>query len=84
METQTTIDLIGGALLAIIGWFARQLWEAVNELKRDVNSLELHVSENYVKKIDVNSLKSDINVRFDRLEQLMDKVYDKLDNKADR
>lgn len=84
MDWQQVINFVGAAALSVIGWFARQLWEAVNELKRDVNSLELHVSENYVKKVDLNSLKSDINVRFDRLEQLMDKVYDKLDNKADR
>jgi len=49
----------------------------VQDLKTDVNSLELHVSENYVKKVDIAA-------RFDRIEQLLDKVYDKLDQKADR
>ena len=77
MDWQQLINLVLGSVLAIIGWFARQLWDAVQNLKTDVNSLELHVVENYVKK-------DEINVRFDRIEQLLDKVYEKLDKKADR
>jgi predicted negative regulator of RcsB-dependent stress response len=77
MDWQQLINLALGSVLAIIGWFARQLWDAVQHLKTDVNSLELHVVENYVKK-------DEINVRFDRIEQLLDKVYEKLDKKADR
>ena len=64
-------------MLSVIGWFARQLWEAVQSLKQDVNDLELHVSETYVKRVDITA-------RFDRIEMLIDKVYDKLDAKADR
>jgi RNAse (barnase) inhibitor barstar len=77
MDWQQLINLGLGSILAIIGWFARQLWDAVQDLKGDVNSLELHVVENYVKK-------EDITARFDRIEQLLDKVYEKLDKKADR
>jgi RNAse (barnase) inhibitor barstar len=77
MDWQQLINLGLGSVLAIIGWFARQLWDAVQDLKGDVNSLELHVVENYVKK-------EDITARFDRIEQLLDKVYEKLDKKADR
>lgn len=84
MDWQTAINFGGSALIAAIGWFARQLWSAVDGLKKDVADLGLHVSENYVKKSEVENFKDDLNKRFDRLEQLMDKVYDKLDNKADR
>lgn len=84
MDWQYLINAGLGIILASGGWFARQLWEAVQKLKDDVNDLELHVSDNYVKKVDVGTLKSELNVRFDRLEMLIDKIYDKLDNKADR
>jgi hypothetical protein len=84
MDWQHYINLGCGTALAVMGWFARQLWEAVQKLKEDVNSLELHVSENYAKKSDINNLKTDLNARFDRIEQLIDKVCDKLDQKADR
>ena len=84
MDWQHFINLGGGAALSVLGWFARQLWDAVKTLQNDLNRLELSISDNYVKKSDLATLKTDINTRFDRLEQLLDKVYDKLDNKADR
>ena len=77
MDWQQVINIGLGSLLSVIGWFARQLWEAVQKLKEDVSGLELHVAENYVKKVDITA-------RFDRIEMLLDKVYDKLDQKADR
>jgi hypothetical protein len=77
MDWQQIINIGLGAMLSVIGWFARQLWEAVQSLKQDVNDLELHVSETYVKRVDITA-------RFDRIEMLIDKVYDKLDAKADR
>jgi len=39
--------------------------------------LELSVSENYVKKVDINN-------RFDKMEAMLEKLYDKLDHKADK
>jgi len=77
MDWQQLINLCLGSFLAIVGWFARQLWDAVQDLKTDVSDLELHMVENYVKKEDITN-------RFDRIEQLLDKVYEKLDKKADR
>ena len=84
MDWQTAINFAGSALIASIGWFARQLWTAVDSLKKDVTDLGLHVSESYVKKSELQTFKADMDKRFDRIEMLIDKVYDKLDNKADR
>ena len=52
MDWQNLINLVGGAALAVIGWFARQLWDAVQKLKTDMSKLELSISDNYVKKDD--------------------------------
>lgn len=84
MDWQHFINLGGGAALSVLGWFARQLWDAVKTLQNDLNRLELSISDNYVKKSDLATLKFEINARFDRIEQLIDKVCDKLDHKADR
>ena len=84
MDWQHFINIGMGALLSVLGWFARQLWDAVKTLQTDMNKLELSISDNYVKKSDMAVLKSEMGTRFDRIEQLLDKVYDKLDNKADR
>jgi len=84
MDWQNLINIAGGAALAVVGWFARQLWDSVKELKSDIADLRLHVSESYVKKSEVETLRSDMDKRFDRLEQMIARLYDKIDAKADK
>jgi hypothetical protein len=84
MDFQFIINLVGAAALGVGGWFARQLWDSVKELKNDISSIRLHMSESYVKKSEVDSFKQDMDKRFDRIEMLLDKLYDKLDSKVDK
>ena len=77
MDWQNLINLAGGAALATIGWFARQLWDAVQKLKTDMSRLELSISDNYVKKDD---WKDGIK----ELKEMLGKIFDKLDSKQDR
>jgi hypothetical protein len=42
------------------------------------------VSENYVKKSEVDNLRLEMDKRFDRLEQMIARLYDKIDSKADK
>jgi hypothetical protein len=67
-----------------MGWFARQLWDSVKELKNDVAAIRLHMSENYVKKSEIDTLKVEMDKRFDRIELLLDRLYEKLDSKVDK
>ena len=84
MDWQNFINISAGATLAVIGWFARQLWYSVKELKSDIGNLRLHVSETYVKKSEVETLENQMDKRFDRVEQLIARLYDKIDEKADK
>jgi hypothetical protein len=84
MDFQFIINLSGAAALGVGGWFARQLWDSVKELKTDISSIRLHMSESYVKKSEVDSFRQDMDKRFDRIEMLLDKLYDKLDSKVDK
>lgn len=77
MEFQSLFNILIGAGLTVIGWFARELWDATQKLKQDVSDLELNVSEHYVKKVDINA-------RFDKIESILEKLFDKLDSKADK
>lgn len=74
---QDVINLIAGAALTVIGWFARQLWESVKALKDDIQKIEIDLPSNYVRKIDIEA-------RFDKLEIILSKIFDKLDAKADK
>ena len=69
MDWQNLINIAGGAALAVFGWFARQLWDSVKELKADIGELRLHVSETYVKKSEMETLEAQMDKRFDRVEQ---------------
>jgi hypothetical protein len=68
METQNLINIVGGTVLSVLGWFARQLWDAVQDLKRDVKAIEVE----------------DLEARLDRLEAVLNRIFEKLDHKADK
>ena len=77
METQSIIDLIGGAILAILGWIGNQLWEAVKELRADLRKIEADLPKSYVGKEDYREDMHDIK-------GMLSKIVDKLDGKVDR
>jgi len=77
MEDQQVINLIIGAVLSVLGWFARQLWDAVQDLKKDVKQIEVDLPTHYVRK-------EDLDVRLDRLEAVLNRIFEKLDHKADK
>ena len=74
---QSTINLALSAALAIAGWFARQLWEAVKALKDDLHRIEANLPIDYVRK-------DDLDKRMDHIEDMFKRIYDKLDGKADK
>ena len=84
MDWQNLINIGAGAGLGVVGWFARQLWDSVKELKSDIAALKLHVSDAYVKKSEIETLKSEMDKRFDRVEMLLDRLFDKLESKVDK
>ena len=77
MEFQSLFNILAGAGLTVMGWFARQLWEATQNLKDDVQKLELNVADNYVKKVDITA-------RFDKIESILERLFDKLESKQDK
>jgi hypothetical protein len=50
MDWQTIINIGAGSLLAVLGWFARQLWDAVADLRKDVHKIEVELPSYYVKR----------------------------------
>ena len=77
MDTQTIYNLFGGAAIAAGGWFARELWGAVKELRKDLHVIETDLPKNYVMKVDLDK-------RMEHIEQMFQRIYDKLDGKADK
>ena len=77
METQTIINVGLGVILTIVGWFARQIWETTQNLQRDLHDLEVNLPTNYVQK-------SDYSETMKRIEVMFERIFDKLEQKADR
>ena len=76
-DGQTLINLVLGASLAVTGWFARQVWDAVKKLQQDLHAIEVDMPKTYVSKNDFNDTMKHIETMFQR-------IYDKLDGKADK
>jgi hypothetical protein len=77
MDWQIIINVAGGAVVATIGWFARELWAAVQNLKNDIQKIEVDLPTNYVRKVDLEA-------KFDKLEATLQRILDKLDLKVDK
>lgn len=77
MDIQHIIDLILGVGLAVMGWFARELWSAVKELKSDLSKLREQLPATYV-------TKDDYREDMKEIKGLLNKISDKLDNKQDK
>lgn len=77
MSDQGIINVIIGVILSVLGWFARQLWDAVQTLKDDMKELEVELPTHYLRKDEFES-------RLDKIETMLERIFDKLDNKVDK
>lgn len=59
------------------GWFLNEVWRAVRELRSDLHQIEAELPKEYV-------LKVDLDKRMEHIETMFQRIYDKLDNKADK
>ena len=77
MEYQSLLNAGLVLVSSVTGWFARELWAAVKELKADLAKLREDLPKEYVAK---NDYKDDIR----ELKDMIGKIFDKLDSKSDK
>ena len=73
MIDQQTINIALGAVMSVIGWFARELWSAVQQLKSDLSELP----KIYVARVDYRDDMREVK-------EMLGKIFDRLDHKADK
>ena len=76
-EYQIIVNIFLGASLAAVGWFSRQLWDAVSELKNDLSNLRVEIAKDYVPRNDFKEFTVEIR-------EMFTKVLDKLEAKVDK
>lgn len=77
MDWQYIINLGIGAVLTAIGWWCREIWDSIKALKEDLKKIEVELPTNYVSKIEINT-------RLDKIDNVLERIFDRLDNKVDK
>jgi len=77
MDFQSLMNFILPTTCAVLGWFCRELWTAVQELKADLSKLREELPSHYV-------TKADFNDRWYEVLKSLHRIEDKLDGKADK
>lgn len=74
---QNLINLLIGVTGAVVGWILKVIWEAIQDLQMDMKEIEKELHTEYVSK-------GDFHVALDEIKQIVQRIFDKLDNKADK
>ena len=77
MDYQQLLNVGLSVVMTVTGWFARELWSAVKELKADLAKLREDLPRTYVGRDDYRQDLSEIKT-------LLSKIFDKLDSKQDK
>jgi hypothetical protein len=77
MDLQTMVNALLALVIAGIGWAARELWGAVKKLREDLQKIEVALPSSYVRKDDFADGMKEIK-------EMLGKIFDRLDNKADK
>lgn len=77
MPSQELFNILVMAVGGLGGWVLKAVWEAIRDLKNDVKDLGHEVRVSYVRR-------DDFLDAIDRIEIMCSRIFDKLDDKADK
>ena len=77
------------------GWILKIIWDAIQELKKDLKGMDVKMHEDFVRRVDfkeaikgvkddMSELKQDMKDGFSKLEDMVGLVSKKIDGKADK
>ena len=73
MDNQALLNILFSSTGLVLGWFLRELWTAVKELKQDLAKLREELPKEYISKDDyrqdIKELKDMISKLFDLFER---------------
>lgn len=81
MDQQTLFNLIFFVATGVGGWFAREIWGAVKELRADLHKLEVDLPSHYIKRDEFHEGLKEIK---DICRQIFEKVDSLEKRKADK
>jgi hypothetical protein len=77
IDAQAALNTIMLIAVGAMGWFARELWTTIKELKNDLVMMRIDMATRYVNKAEN---REDIG----EIKLMLDKIFSKLESKADK
>lgn len=78
--TMDSQDIFNAAITlsgAFGGWILKTIWDAIKDLKTEVRELNREVNQDFVRR-------EDFKDSIGEIKDMLNKIFDKLDNKADK
>jgi len=77
VDFQFIANLAAIVVFGVIGYFYRQLVSDIQKLSSTINDMKVDMPTSYVRK-------DELSVHLNRIENMLNKIFDKLDNKVDK
>jgi len=81
VDGQFIFNALIGFLLAVAGWFARQLWTAVEDMRKNIHQIEVDLPSNYLRRDEfregLKEVKDILNEMFRKIDLLSKEKADK-------
>lgn len=77
MESQQLFNVVIMAAGALGGWMLKVIWDAIRDLKREVSTINREVHADFVRR-------EEFSDAIRRIETMCERIFDKLDSKADK
>tara|TARA_R100001440_G_scaffold19195_2_gene32415 strand:+ start:3341 stop:3571 length:231 start_codon:yes stop_codon:yes gene_type:complete len=74
---QMLINIIGGVLVASLGFIIKTLWDGQQKIKQDMTAWERYMPDTYIRRDDYKDDIADIK-------KMLSAIFDKLDQKVDK
>jgi hypothetical protein len=82
---QTLINWVFAGAGAALGWVLKVVWDAIQDLKKDIRQIERDLPEVYVRRDDfkdaVKEIKEDMKAGFNSVDATLRLIFKKLDEK---
>ena len=76
-DLQTILNMVFSVSMMLAGWVLRTVWDAVKTLQNDIKEIERDLPSTYVRRDDYKDDMAEVK-------DILHKIFDRLDNKADK
>ena len=77
MNLQEVFNILVPIIFAVIGWFCREMWTAMENLKEDIAKLREELPTKYVSKSDFSDRWEEVLKAIHRIEDKIDRISEK-------